>query len=59
MINPSNEEIRKRIKSLEEEIHNYETYLLSESCSRCADAYAKIEQYKTEIGELIQLYHND
>ena len=59
MTNPSNEEIRRKIRDLKEEIHNYETYLLSESCSRCADAYSKIEQHKKEIGELIQLYHND
>jgi uncharacterized small protein (DUF1192 family) len=59
MTNLSNEEIRRRIKDLEEEIHNREAYLLSESCSRCADAYTKIEQHKKEIGDLTKLYHNN
>jgi hypothetical protein len=56
MVNPSNEEIRKKIRDLEDKIHDCKTYISSDFCISCNEMYEKINQYTTEIKSLKELY---
>lgn len=56
MINPSNEEIRKKIRDLEDKIHDCKSYIVSDFCVRCTDMYEKIHQYEAEIKILKEMY---
>lgn len=59
MTNSSNEEIRRKIRDLEDKIHDCQSYISSDFCVSCMEMYSKIEKYKAEIAALKQLYHND
>lgn len=59
MTNPSNEEIRKRIRDLEDKIHDCKAYISSDFCVICTEMYNSIIKYEQEIMDLKSLYHND
>lgn len=59
MINPSNEEIRKKIRDLEDKIHDCKAYISSDFCISCSEMYNNIQKYEAEIRILKDLYHND
>lgn len=59
MANPSNEEIRRKIRDLEDKIHDCKTYISSDFCVSCSEMYDNIEKYQNEITILKGLYHND
>ena len=58
MTSPSNEEIRRRIRDLEDKVHDCKTYISSDFCVSCMEMYQKIEKYKAEIEALKELHHN-
>jgi hypothetical protein len=59
MSNPSNEEIRRKIRDLEDKIHDCKSYISSDFCISCMEMYQKISKYEAEIAVLKKLYHND
>lgn len=59
MTNPSNEEIRKKIRDLEDKIHDCKTYISSDFCVSCSEMYNNIQKYEAEIKVLKDLYHNN
>jgi len=59
MANQSNEEIRRKIRDLEDKIHDCKTYISSDFCVSCSEMYDNIEKYQNEITILKGLYHND
>ena len=59
MTSPSNEEIRRKIRDLEDKIHDCKAYLSSDFCVSCSEMYGNIEKYKREIEDLKKQYHND
>jgi len=43
---------REKIKSLKDEIHHLEEYLLSDCCEKCFEIVSKIEAYQKEIEKI-------
>ena len=59
MTNPLNEEIRRKIRDLEDKIHDCKAYISSDFCVSCNEMYENIKKHETEIKLLKELYHND
>lgn len=45
----TSEEIRKRIRDLEDKIHDCKAYISSDFCISCNEMYEKIRKYEAEI----------
>lgn len=56
MTNPSNEEIKRKIRDLEDKIYDCKAYISSDFCVSCMEMYDKIKKYQTEIDVLRELY---
>lgn len=59
MLNPTNEEIRRKIRDLEDKIHDCKAYISSDFCISCNEMYQKIQKYEAEMAVLKDMYHND
>lgn len=59
MPNLPSEEIRRKIRDLEDKIHDCKAYISSDFCVSCNEMYEKIKKYEAEIRILKDLYHND
>jgi len=59
MVQLTNEEIRRKIRDLEDKIHDCKSYISSDFCVSCNEMYNNIQKYEAEISTLKQLYHND
>lgn len=59
MTSPSNEEIRRKIRDLEDKIHDCKAYISSDFCVSCNEMYNNIGKYEAEIKILKELYHNN
>lgn len=59
MANLSNEEIKRKIRDLEDKIHDCKTYISSDFCISCNEMYENIKKHEAEIKILKELYHND
>ena len=59
MTNPSNEEIRRKIRDIEDKIHDCKAYISSDFCVSCDEMYENIKKHEAEIKLLKGLYHND
>jgi hypothetical protein len=59
MTNPSNEEIRRKIRDLEDKIYDCKAYISSDFCVSCNEMYGNIKKHEAEIKLLKELYHND
>lgn len=49
MTNPSNEEITRKIRDLEDKIHDCKAYIVSDFCISCKEMYDNIKKYEIEI----------
>lgn len=58
MTSISNEEIRKRIRDLEDKIHDCKAYISSDFCISCNEMYKNIGKYEAEIKTLKELTNN-
>ena len=56
MANLSREEIRRKIRDIEDKIHDCKAYISSDFCVSCNEMYSNIEKYKKEIIELNKIY---
>jgi hypothetical protein len=52
MTNQLNEETKRKIRDLEDKIHDCKAYIASDFCVSCQEMYKKIEQYQIEIQKL-------
>ena len=52
MTNLSSEEIRRKIRDIEDKIHDCKAYISSDFCVSCSEMYANIKKYEAEIAEL-------
>lgn len=59
MSNQSNEEIKRKIRDLEDKIHDCKAYISSDFCVSCMEMYEKINQYTMEIKSLKELYEKN
>jgi len=57
MTNLSNEEIIRKIRDLEDKIHDCKSYISSDFCVSCMEMYQKIGKYEAEIKVLKELYN--
>lgn len=58
MGNQINEEIKRKIRDLEDKIHDCKMYISSDFCISCNEMYENIKKYEAEIRVLKQL-NND
>ena len=56
MVNLSKEEVRRKIRDIEDKIHDCKAYISSDFCISCNEMYNNIEKYKKEIIELNKIY---
>ena len=56
MANLSREEIRRKIRDIEDKIHDCKAYISSDFCVSCNEMYSNIAKYKKEIIELNKIY---
>ena len=59
MVHPTNEEIKRKIRDLEDKIHDCRAYISSDFCVSCNEMYNNIKKYEDQIRDLKELYHND
>jgi hypothetical protein len=59
MTNQSNEEIKRKIRDLEDKIHDCKAYISSDFCVSCNEMYFNIKKYEQEINDLKKMYQND
>lgn len=59
MTNQANEEIKRKIRDLEDKIHDCKSYISSDFCVSCMEMYDKIRKYEAEITVLKELYDKD
>ena len=59
MGHPTNEEIRRKIRDLEDKIHDCRAYISSDFCVSCNEMYNNIKKYEDQIRDLKELYRND
>jgi hypothetical protein len=59
MTNPSNEEIKRKIRDIEDKIHDCKAYISSDFCVSCNEMYNNIKKYEAEIDLLKKSHHND
>lgn len=52
MTSLTSEEIRKRIRDLEDKIHDCKAYISSDFCISCSEMYEKIRKYEAELSIL-------
>ena len=52
MTNLSSEEIRRKIRDLEDKIHDCKAYISSDFCISCNEMYNNIKKYEEEIRTL-------
>lgn len=52
MLNLPIEEIRRRIRDLEDKIHDCKAYISSDFCISCSEMYEKIRKYEAELSIL-------
>ena len=55
MTSPSNEEIKRKIRDLEDKIHDCKAYISSDFCVSCNEMYENIQKYQIEISVLKSL----
>lgn len=53
----TNEEVKRRIRDLEDKIHDCKAYISSDFCVSCNEMYKNIKKYEIEIELLKELYH--
>lgn len=58
MTSPSKEEIRRKIRNLEDKIHDCKAYIVSDFCIRCTEMYDQIHKHEAEIRILKELYND-
>lgn len=56
MTHLSNEEIRRKIRDLEDKIHDCKSYISSDFCVSCNEMYENIKKYEEEIKDLKMRY---
>ena len=49
MTNLSSEEIRRKIRDIEDKIHDCKAYISSDFCVSCNEMYNNIKKYEAEI----------
>lgn len=59
MTNLSNDEIKRKIRDLEDKIHDCKAYISSDFCVSCNEMYENIKKYEIEIKLLKELCHNE
>ena len=59
MNNPSKEEIRRKIRDIEDKIHDCKAYISSDFCVSCNEMYENIKKYEEEIKSLKESCRND
>jgi peptidoglycan hydrolase CwlO-like protein len=52
MTNHQNQEIKRKIRDLEDKIHDCKAYISSDFCVSCNEMYENIKKYENEIGIL-------
>ena len=52
MTNLPSEETRRKIRDLEDKIHDCKAYISSDFCVSCNEMYNNIKKYEVEIAEL-------
>lgn len=52
MTNLSSEEIKRKIRDIEDKIHDCRAYISSDFCVSCNEMYKNIKRYETELAEL-------
>jgi hypothetical protein len=59
MTNLSSEEIKRKIRDIEDKIHDCKAYISSDFCVSCNEMYNNIKKYEAEIKLLKESHHND
>lgn len=59
MTNLSKEEIKRKIRDLEDKIHDCKSYISSDFCVSCNEMYENIQKYEAEIRALKILQDHD
>lgn len=49
MTNLSSEEIKRKIRDLEDKIHDCKAYISSDFCISCNEMYENIKKYEAEV----------
>jgi peptidoglycan hydrolase CwlO-like protein len=52
MTNHQNQEIKRKIRDLEDKIHDCKAYISSDFCVSCNEMYENIKKYENEIKTL-------
>lgn len=58
MINLSREEIKIKIRDLEDKIHDCKAYISSDFCISCNEMYEKIRKYEAELAVLKNQFYD-
>lgn len=58
MANLSKDEILKKIRNLEDKIHDCKAYIVSDFCMTCKEMYQNITKYESEI-KVLKEYLNE
>jgi hypothetical protein len=53
------EEIKRKIRDIEDKIHDCKAYISSDFCVSCNEMYNNIKKYEAEIKLLKESHHND
>jgi len=59
MTNQPSEEIKRKIRDLEDKIHDCKAYISSDFCISCTEMYENIQRYEAEITVLKTLNTNE
>jgi hypothetical protein len=62
MANLSKDEILRKIRNLEDKIHDCKAYIVSDFCMTCKEMYDQIHKHEIELKtlkDLISTTHND
>ena len=58
MTNLSSEEIRRKIRDIEDKIHDCKAYISSDFCISCNEMYNNIKKYEAEIDILKREFYD-
>ena len=58
MTSLTSEEIRRKIRDLEDKIHDCKAYIYSDFCISCNEMYKNIKKYEEEIDNLKREFYD-
>jgi peptidoglycan hydrolase CwlO-like protein len=58
MTDHQNQEIRRKIRDIEDKIHDCKAYISSDFCVSCNEMYENIKKYENEIKTLKEFFQD-